>query len=205
MLATVKRTLAQFSYTIVKQQLGMLRDGTQFFGTLDLEYPISEVAGVTLSCGIRNSINKTLAMGFVAGSRVFVCDNLALRSNLLVKRKHTLNGSRDFVAQIIAAVGKLSAFAREENSLIDNLRSRELGHAEADSQIVRSFETGVISIRELPLVLQEWRHPSYADFEDRTAWSLFNAYTTALKPLATSQPGIYTQKVMSLYKLFSDN
>jgi hypothetical protein len=30
-------------------------------------------------------------------------------------------------------------------------------------------------------VLKEWRQPSHAEFEPRTAWSLFNAFTETLK------------------------
>ena len=38
-LAVVARTLAEAGYAIVKQQLGVMRDGSRFFATLDLVEP----------------------------------------------------------------------------------------------------------------------------------------------------------------------
>jgi hypothetical protein len=33
----------------------------------------------------------------------------------------------------------------------------------------------------VPTVIKEWREPSYPEFGERTAWSLFNAFTEVLK------------------------
>src|SRR5262249_54211533 len=80
---TVKATLRAAGYEIRKEQFGLMRDGgSRFFGTLDLRTPIA--SGVTLAVGIRNSVDKSFPLGFCAGNRVFVCDNLAFRSELLV-------------------------------------------------------------------------------------------------------------------------
>ena len=75
-----------------------MRDGSRFFGTLDLASPLAE--RTSLCVGIRNSTDQSFPLGFVAGSRVFVCDNLAFRSELMVRRKHTLHGERDFVRKM---------------------------------------------------------------------------------------------------------
>src|SRR4051812_22884309 len=66
------------------------RGDARLFATVDLGSPLA--TGVTLAVGIRNSFDKSLPLGFVAGNRVFVCDNLAFRSDLSVKRKHTRFG-----------------------------------------------------------------------------------------------------------------
>ena len=58
----------------------------------------------------------------------------------------------------------------------------------ADSLILRSYEKGIISALQLPLVLKEWREPSFEDFQPRTTWSLFNAFTSVLRERATLQP-----------------
>ena len=49
---------------IVKQQLGVMRDGSRFFATLDLASPVAE--GVSLAVGIRNSVDKCFPLGFCA-------------------------------------------------------------------------------------------------------------------------------------------
>src|SRR4051794_18502163 len=68
-LSVVGRTLAEAGYAIVKQQLGVMRDGSRFFATLDLSSPVAE--GVSLAVGVRNSVDKSFPLGFCAGSRVF--------------------------------------------------------------------------------------------------------------------------------------
>ena len=84
-LDTVLSTLTEASFGIKGMQLSLSSDNARFFGTLVLATPIAE--GTTLAVGVRNSIDKTFPLGFCAGCRVFVCDNLAFHSELLVARK----------------------------------------------------------------------------------------------------------------------
>jgi hypothetical protein len=73
-LVTVETLLFEAGFRVQREQFGLARDNARFFGTLDLESQVVE--GVTLSAGVRNSLDKTFPLGFCAGSRVFVCDNL---------------------------------------------------------------------------------------------------------------------------------
>ncbi len=84
-LASVKETLRGAGYVVRSEQLALARADARFFGVLDLEAPLAH--GVNLSVGVRNSVDKSFPLGFAAGSRVFVCDNLAFRSELLVRRR----------------------------------------------------------------------------------------------------------------------
>jgi hypothetical protein len=43
-----------------------------------------------------------------------VCDNLAFRAELLVRRKHTINGMRAFGTAIAGAVASLTSFKEAE-------------------------------------------------------------------------------------------
>src|SRR5262249_11899597 len=111
-VATVKTTLREAGYEIRKEQFGLLRGAGRVLGTLALGTPIG--SGLTLAVGIRNSVDKSFPLGFCAGNRVFVCDNLAFRSELLVRKKHTLNGERNFVKSIAGAVASLTSFKEQE-------------------------------------------------------------------------------------------
>src|ERR1700745_3184185 len=77
-LDAVLETVDQTGFAVEKMRLGASPTGGQLFGALDLCCPSAD--GVSLAVGIRNSINQTLPLGFIAGTRVFVCDNLAFRS-----------------------------------------------------------------------------------------------------------------------------
>jgi hypothetical protein len=199
---TVKTTLREAGYDIKKEQYGVMRDGTRFFGTLDLGAPLT--SGVSLAVGVRNSVDKSFPIGFCAGSRVFVCDNLAFRSELLVRRKHTLNGERNFVRAIAGAVTTLTTFRETEGERIRRLMYQDLGDDQADALILRAFERGIIGARELPKVLHEWRNPPHEEFQPRTAWSLFNAFTSALKDRAVSQPHQFAHQTMRLNGMFPE-
>src|SRR3954468_20151647 len=89
--------------------------------------------------------NKSLPIGFCAGSRVFVCDNLAFRSELLVTRKHTRFGDRRFREAISHAVLGLDSFRRGEAERIAIMRGTPLDDVRAESFILRAYERDIIS------------------------------------------------------------
>jgi hypothetical protein len=198
-LDRVQETLGEAGYRVQNARLAVNRLGTRFFGTLDLANPVAD--GVALAVGIRNSTDKTFPLGFCAGSRVFVCDNLAFRSDLLVRRKHTVNGARNFQAAIAQAVVALGQFKEQEALRIERLKDRELTLEGADSLILRSYEKGIISSVHLPQVIDQWREPLFEEFQPRTAWSLFNAFTTVLRERANLQPAKFAVQSIRLSSL----
>lgn len=175
---TVGDALNAAGFVIRKEQHAVTNSGNRLFSTMDLEASLA--GGVALSVGIRNSLDKSLPLGFCAGSRVFVCDNLAFRSELLVVRKHTRFGNERFNEAIALAVKSLAQFKTEEAARIESMKAVELKPATADSVLLRSFEEGLVNTHQLPEVIAEWRKPSFEEFMPRTQWSLFNCFTTVL-------------------------
>lgn len=196
---TVAGTLKDAGYVIESQQLAVARNNHRFFGTLTLGTPL--VSGVQLAVGIRNSTDKSFPLGFCAGSRVFVCSNLAFRSELLVKRKHTRFGEQRFTEAIAGAVTQLTSFRQQEADRIKRFMLTDLTDDQADALILRSFEKGIISAPLLPKVIAEWRKPSFEEFEPRTVWSLFNAFTTILRPRTETVPAVVAGQTMRLNAL----
>ena len=185
-LEAVEETLAATAFGIRSRRLALSANDQQFFATLDLFSPIGQ--GVNLSVGVRNSIDKSLPIGFCACNRVFVCDNLSFSAELLVNRKHTVNGSVRFKEAIALAAGRLDQFQRSEATRVETMNRLALDDPAAESLILRAWEARIISHMQLPAVLKEWREPSHADFEPRTRWSLFNAFTEVLRPFSDVQP-----------------
>ena len=200
-LDAVLETVDQTGFAVEKMRLALSRQGAQFFGTLDLRCPVAE--GVSLAVGIRNSINQTLPLGFVAGTRVFVCDNLAFRSELLVSRKHTANGRVRFREAIAQAVQGLETFRTVESRRIELMRAVALTDVEAESFMLRAYERRIVSHRLLPDVIRGWREPGHDDFQARTAWSLYNAFTGALADRARSNPQQHAALTMRLAALLT--
>src|SRR5260370_35329978 len=103
------------------------------------------VEAVTLAVGVRNSIDKTLPIAFAAGERVFCCDTLAFRSEIVVARKHTRFGADRFAEAIAQAVGNLAQFQEAEAQRIERFRCAEIPDITAESLILRAYEREIIS------------------------------------------------------------
>jgi hypothetical protein len=182
----VSASLAAAGFEVRSTKFALSRGDARMFATMDLAAPMG--SGVNLAVGVRNSTDKSFPLGFCAGARVFVCDNLAFRSELLVKRKHTRFGRDRFEEAICQAVRSLGQFKEQEANRILRLQHTALGDEAAESWILRGYEKGVVSHLLLPRVLKEWRQPSFEDFRPRTLWSLFNAFTAALGERQKSNP-----------------
>jgi hypothetical protein len=192
-------TLEGAGYQVERMRLALSADNAKFFGVVDLKTQLVE--GVSLACGVRNSINRTFPIGFCAGSRVFVCDNLAFRSELMVRRKHSRFGHRRFANDIAAAVSALGSWKDQEAQRIQRLQETPLTEERAESCILRAYLAQIVSNRHLPRVVNEWTHPSFQEFTPRTAWSLLNAFTTVLGEMAAKNPNEYAGRTMRLHQL----
>jgi hypothetical protein len=195
----VEETLDAAGFAIDKRQLLVSHSGQRMFATLDLKAELS--SGVTLSVGVRNSTDKTFPIGFCCGSRVFVCSNLAFRSEVEISRRHTRFGEHRFAEATSLAVQGLHVFQAQEHERISRLQAWELAPQEADSFLLRAFEKQIVSSRVLPDVVREWRSPSFEAFAPRTAWSLLNSFTHVFKARQLSSPQRAARLTMSLYKL----
>lgn len=71
---------------IIKTEYVLANNGNRMFGIWDLNGGNDELCW---SIGIRNSMDKSMALGITAGTRVFVCDNLAFSGEFVEFRKHT--------------------------------------------------------------------------------------------------------------------
>jgi len=192
----VSDTLAGAGFAVRAAKFALSRGDARMFSTIDLDSPLA--SGVSLAVGVRNSTDKSFPLGFCAGSKVFVCDNLAFRSDLLVRRKHTRFGRDRFEEAIAQAVQSLDGFRKAESERIRRFQLTELSDQAAESAILRGYEQGLVTHRQLPGVIKEWREPSFAEFEPRTFWSLLNAFTTALAGVHAANPQRFCALTMGL-------
>jgi hypothetical protein len=201
-VSTVQKSRTDAGFDIRQMRFGLARGDARMFATVDLGSPLA--TGVNLAVGIRNSLDKSLPLGFVAGSRVFVCDNLAFRSDMVVKRKHTRFGHERFGEAICQAVKSLVQFRAHEAERIRRLQHADIDDRWAESLMLRAYERQLVSHRALPGVIREWRSPGHEAFRDRTAWSLLNAFTTILAGRQKSNAQAHAALTMRLGGLFDE-
>ncbi|MBL9094694.1 MAG: hypothetical protein JNL96_25965 [Planctomycetaceae bacterium] len=177
-LDSVCEAIEGAGFAICRSRLSVSHGGARFFGTLDLTTSIVE--GVSLAVGIRNSNDQSFPIGFCCGQRVFVCDNLAFTSEIVVSKKHTRFGQERYLEGLARAVASLDQYRSSAAGWIEQMQARKLNDDRANSLLLQAYERKIIGLRLLPLVVDEWRNPTREEYRPRTAYSLFNCFTEVL-------------------------
>lgn len=175
-------------YVITREQLALCRDGQALFGVMDLVRVTDQVlmdrGERGMSFGFRASTNSSLALKGVAGTRVFVCDNLAL-SGSMIAFQHKSTTRLDFNHMVSAGFAKFQDQTAQLDVQIEELQITQLTDGTAKQQIFDIFNSGVCPVRLFGDVAQFYFRPTDAqtDCQPRTAWGLHNAFTRAMKDL----------------------
>lgn len=172
-------------YQVTREQFALAGGGSRLFGVIDLMpegVTVAEDRG--LSLGFRNSTNSTLALKMVAGSRVFVCDNMVLSGDLIaVLRRNTIG--LDLEAALRAGFEKFLEHAGTLDRQIARLQAKEILDLEAKARIFDIFAQRVVPVHLFDEVGRYYFSPAddATDCHPRTVWGLHNAFTRALKVL----------------------
>lgn len=187
LIETVQCTLAATNLKIGGQAHSLTHDGSRYFGIMEIIQGRESSADYCWVLGLRNSHDKTFPAGIVAGASCFVCDNLSFSGDVKIARKHTRYINRDLPQLVSRAVGMLHDKWNQQDKRIEAYKNHRLGSVAAHDLIVRSVDVGVCANSYIPDVLKQWREPRHEVFQPRNVWSLFNAFTEALKQASLSE------------------
>lgn len=180
LIETIERNIRGSGFEIVREEYGLWMDGDRMFGVLALQNG-HRADDFQLAVGIRNSHDKKFAAGLAVGTRVFVCDNLAFSSEIVIARRHTRFIMDDLDRMVAEAAGKIGAAHISQAARIEAYKETALDDARVHDLLIRSVDADVIPTSYIPRVLDEWRDPEHDEFRPRTAWSLFNGFTEVMK------------------------
>jgi hypothetical protein len=180
LVAQVERTLQRNGLFIGNQAHSLTHDGARYFGLMEI-HQAEDDRDYSWVLGLRNSHDKTFPAGIVAGTQIMCCDNLAFSGEVKLARKHTRFILRDLPRLVQSAVGSLMERWHHQDTRLAIYKLADLENGAAHDLVIRACDVGVISNRTIPDVLREWREPSHPEFASRSIWSLFNAFTEALK------------------------
>lgn len=197
-LETVEDVLKNAGFEIAKSEFALSKDDAQMFATLDLTTPI--VDGVSLAVGVRNANDKKFPLGLTAGSRVFVCDNLAFSSQIYVSKRHTRFGKDRFDEGISRAMQNLGQYRQMEAKRIEHYKSFELDETDAACCLLHAYEQEILPTTLLDKAISEWREPSHEEFRERTMFSMMQAVTEVLKS-KRNNPQKFAALTMKMYGL----
>ena len=193
--------LESIGFGVQREQHGLTRDGARWFGVFDLVARSAE-RDYSLAIGLRNSHDQSFAAAAMMGSRVWICDNLAMSGEVRIIRKHTSEILNDLPDVMDEAVVKLSSIEDFMRIRIDHYKASELTDAQVHDFLVRSTMAKVLPVTRLPLVYAEWHRPRHDDFRPRTAWSLFNGFTEVFKGTSLFKMPARTQRLHLLLDRF---
>ena len=142
LINTLKGSVQEAGHRIVSQDYSLSEDGGKLFGAFTLDHATGELAWMI---GFRNSVNKTLKVGITAGTRIFVCDNMAFSGDFIRFRKHTggldmeelQELSNDSVKQMEV---KLLGFEKWQGTL----KNYDLQRADAEALTFRAVERNIL-------------------------------------------------------------
>ena len=174
---------------IEKEQWQINPDAADLFGSLDFKLGSTWVGpdyeapeGMGFSFGVRHSNKSRYAATIVSGAHVFVCANGMITGETAVSRRHTTNMRHDLPFLIHCGIEKaIHTLGTGLVADVKELRERDLSRWEADDLLLKAGREGVVSWSQLGKVDKLWREPPHPEFEDRNAWSFYNAFTEVAK------------------------
>ena len=176
----VERKIGDYGYRIQHSNCLISHGGDRFFGTITLGSRRS--LGYRRMIGIRNSHDKSVAAGLVAGARVIVCSNgMFSGEDICLNRKHTSRLYDDLDQKIVEGFEKVFAEWERNDLRIMRYRETEISDERAHDLIIRSVDAEALPPSAIPRVLKEYREVWHSEFMPRTAWSLHNAFTEVMK------------------------
>jgi hypothetical protein len=184
---------------ITRTEFAVSPDGMRMFGLIVLN---ADYEGVNFAIGLRNSNDKSMRLGMVAGYKVFVCDNMMLAGDFKpLLAKHT----KGFELEESLAIGvdRIQRGFQPLREAIDYRRKKDLDPGTARALIYRLFTDERIPVKLLKTVHREFFIQPSHNFGDMTVWALENAFTTALKQLKPIQQFHWTAKLGKFFSLYS--
>jgi len=184
LVVEVENQLTDAGFQLLGQTHAISHGGHRYFGILEVsQFGTMPDNGHGWVVGLRNSHDKTFPAGLVAGTRVFVCDNLSFSGLIQIRRKHTRFAARDLRQLTARAVGQLGTRLGQMDNRIAAYRDLRLTDSRAHDLVVRATDCRAITTSQIPSVLTHWRNPEHEEFRARNAWSLFNAFTEVFKEI----------------------
>ena len=198
LVETVEDALRSTGLKIGSQVHSLNEDGSRYFGLAEVHNG-HDADDYAMVVGIRNSHDKSFPVGLLAGTNILICDNLAFSGEVRLMRKHTSNLLRDLPQLVSHGVGRLYDLFGHQSQRIEAYKNYRIRDKSAHDLIIRgALDVGACTNRMIPAIVKEWREPRHPEFSERSAWSLFNAFTETLKGNLTELP----KRTQALHALF---
>jgi hypothetical protein len=177
---------------IDREQFALGRHGSALFGVIDLT-PVSRNGATSwqsdpqrsTALGFRNATDQSLSIRGVAGSHVFICDNMAMSGDTFAFQR---KNSRylDLAYAIAMGFDRFVTQAQQFNVEVARMQARELTDMAAKAIMFDVFSAGIAPLHLFDDVDRNYFKPEagWTDCEPRTLWGVHGAFTRAFRELS---------------------
>ena len=174
-ISAVKEGVQAVGLDITRTEYVLAAEGMKMFGVYDLSQGTSELSW---SIGIRNSVDKSMALGICAGTRVFVCENLCFSGDFLAfSRRHTSGLDLDELAFLAyRSMRKMIPMLKSFQAWHMALKQYPLTESQAKILMVEIMTNNVIPASKFHTL-----NGLYADVYGDTLWGLHESVTDTMR------------------------
>lgn len=193
-LGMVYNTLDSFGWGVTHKEFS-LESGKLPVAGEDIKFESARLFGVLkiqredvaigedyqLAIGIRNSHDKSMSAGMVAGLVVMVCSNLDFMGDFSTRHKHSTNVRNVLPGRLKNLAGEIDVAHTDHRQLIESYKATQLEDNVMHDFVVRLADEGAFPWAYGQKILKEYRNPRHQEFEQSTLWGFNNATTEVLK------------------------
>lgn len=192
LIEALRKEAAERDLGIAREQFAVDPQGDRLFALFDFE---TKVPGAerAISLAVRNSTGQSLAAQGVAGSHVFICDNLSLTGSIFLFARKNTTGAR-VIDMVRDGFDKFVPAAEGLERRLLEMETKAISKAGAEAAIYRAFTLHeVAALRYLPQVHEAYFEKGNGTSDEATAeypevtptvYGLANAFTRVFKGLA---------------------
>ena len=169
----------QLGLEVESSEYGLNKAGDQLFAVTTFKTDREDNG---LSIGLRQSYNKSLALGVAVGAQVFVCDNLCFSGSAFkVVRKNTVNVWGDFQKLVTGQISDALGHYEAMNQTTDRMKAVPCHQQRGFALLGVAIGQGLLTPNQASIAFADWKTPRHEDFAERNVWSLYNCVTEGLK------------------------
>jgi hypothetical protein len=173
----VKENIDKSGLIIKDEKIKTAKFGQQLFGTITVGANNVEQ---DMTIGFRNSYDKSITVGIVAGNRVIVCENLMFKGDFKVMRKHTGHVKSELEFLVANGVNTMNQQFVSIIADTEKMKQVQMTKRATAELIGRMYiEEKLITSTQLNIIADQLTNSKH--FKDDSLWSLYNHTTEALK------------------------
>lgn len=180
MINAVYEQLDRHNLSITNEFFNSDKYGRKLIGGMDITHP--QVPHLGMRLAFRNSYDKSMSVAFAAGAVAWVCSNGMISGDIQYVRKHTGSVAEEINTKIVTTIEQLDDHFQRMFEHSEQLYEIEMTKEQYAELIGRLFIIDkVVQPTQLNIISREIDNPTFEDFRETNAWSLYNHVTYSLK------------------------